>query len=680
MRAVLTLTLLLSFHLNAQVSDDARLDEFAENTIPVTEDNAEKSESLEPYTELRAHAIDLNSATPERLRALNMLSEIQIANFMHHRQVHGKLISVYELQTIDGFDVNTINRLKPLIIVNDPSLQINKDLLTRIKSESESYFLLRYDQVIQKKKGFTSAASENHRFDGPPGRIVWRYRMTRPGDFSFGITGENDAGEKFRWDPSNKKYGFDHVAFHLQLQNKGIIRNLILGDFQAQFGQGLVWGGGIGFGKGAETVINTRRPNVGFLPYTSAYEGGNLRGVATTIDLGRYLRVSGMFSRNSRDASIESDGEEETVTSLQSAGLHRNASELAKRKSTHETISGVVLQYERNLFSAGITFQDVRFESPVFPAKRVYNYHVFTGKQNQNAGAFLNFSRNNFTFFNEMASTLPGGMALTHGVLMSLSNRIDVSVLYRRFDKNYQSFYSHAFAESSRPQNESGFYWGFKCRLPTRLTYSGYFDMFQFPGLRYRVYSPSFGNEWFSRLQWQPSRTTTAFVQIRGETKWRNDSPASETVYVLRKYSKTNFWISLEYQPYAGLRMKTRFQGSTFRMGERRTSGYAMLQDAVYRRGKVTLTGRYALFHTEDFDNRQYVFENDVWLSFSMPAYYGVGMRSYAMIQYKINRTYAVWLRYSHTRYLDRDKIGSGADEIEGDTQNDVKFELRIKF
>lgn len=680
MKSVLIVAVLLPMTLMAQVNDEVSLDTFVENNIPSTEDDTEKSETVENYSEMLSHAIDLNSVSRERLRVLNVLTEPQIEALIRHREVNGKLISFYELQSIDGFDTNTINRLRPLVVVNDPSTRVNKDLINRIRSESENYFLLRYDQALQKRKGFTTAAPAHHRFVGTAGRMVWRFRSFRPGDFSFGITGEKDPGEQLTWSTKERQYGFDHLGFHLQLQNKGAIRNLVVGDFQAQFGQGLIWGGGIGFGKGAETVVNTRRPNVGFLPYTSAYEGGNLRGIASTVELSPRISISTAISRNRRDASVQSNETNESVSSLQSTGLHRNISELEKRKTITETISGVVLQYEFQQVTAGLNFQTVKLEAPLIPAQRVYNYHSFRGSANHNAGVFLNFSHNNFTFFNEVASTWKGGMAYSHGVLISLSNRFDVSAVFRHFAKNYQSFYANAFGESARPQNEAGVYWGFRYKFPRRLTYSGYFDLFRFPGLRYRVYAPSTGYEWLGRLQWQPSKTTAAFVQVRRESKWRNVSAVDETLYTLNKYAKTNFWISLDYQPYPGLRLKTRFQGSTFNLGGTTTNGYAMLQDIAYRKGKTVVTARYAIFNTEDFDNRQYVFENDVWLSFSMPAYYGVGVRKYVMVQYKINRTYTLWLRYSDTRYLNRDKIGTGPDEIEGDRQNDIKFEFRIKF
>ncbi|MFI5135500.1 MAG: hypothetical protein ACHQD9_06580, partial [Chitinophagales bacterium] len=58
---------------------------------------------------------------------------------------------------------------------------------------------------------------------------------------------------------SIRAYGFCHCAIsllhlclrrYLQVQNKGKIKNLIIGDFQNQFGQGLTLGGAFAMGKG----------------------------------------------------------------------------------------------------------------------------------------------------------------------------------------------------------------------------------------------------------------------------------------------------------------------------------------------------------------------------------------------------------------------------------------------
>ena len=105
----------------------------------------------------------------------------------------------------------------------------------------------------------------------------------------MGFTAEKDPGEKIQWSPSTRYYGADYFSYHLQLQNKGKLKNLILGDYQTQFGQGLMLGGVLGMGKGGETITTIRRSNIGLLPYTSAYEGGAMRGIGFTVKATEHL-------------------------------------------------------------------------------------------------------------------------------------------------------------------------------------------------------------------------------------------------------------------------------------------------------------------------------------------------------------------------------------------------------
>jgi hypothetical protein len=92
------------------------------------------------------------------------------------------------------------------------------------------------------------------------------------------------------------------------------------------------------------------------------------------------------------------------------------------------------------------------------------------------------------------------------------------------------------------------------------------------------------------------------------------------------------------------------------------------------------VSGRYALLDTDDWDNRLYLYEQDVWLAYSLPAYDGVGVRKILVVEFKANRTFTFWLRYAQTRYTDRKEIGSGMDQILGDTRNDLKLQVRIRF
>src|SRR5437868_9579791 len=71
--------------------------------------------------------------------------------------------------------------------------------------------------------------------------------------------------------------------------------------------------------------------------------------------------------------------------------------------------------------------------------------------------------------------------------------------------------YSNAIAESSIPQNESGMYWGWKYSFSKKYSLAGYFDLFSFPWLRYRSYSPTEGSEWLVRSEEHTSELQSRF-------------------------------------------------------------------------------------------------------------------------------------------------------------------------
>jgi hypothetical protein len=86
------------------------------------------------------------------------------------------------------------------------------------------------------------------------------------------------------------------------------------------------------------------------------------------------------------------------------------------------------------------------------------------------------------------------------------------------------------------------------------------------------------------------------------------------------------------------------------------------------------------MFDTESFDARIYSFENNALYVFSVPAYFYTGSRAYALIRYTFLRRCDLWVRYATSIFANRDSIGSGPEEITGNTRSDITVQLRVKF
>jgi hypothetical protein len=671
--------LLLSIQLTVAQSLSEEENDIAEDVLSLNENDEHDGQSFEQLSQLLNHRRDINSITVAELRALPFLTDVQIDELVRHRESSGEILSPYELQVLDHFDEATIRSLLKVVSWKPPSERMDKSVVNRLVNESDRYLMMMSSLNLQRKAGF-KGDGDGKEFHGSRLRTMCRFRSSKPGDFSTGFTLELDEGESFKWKPKQKQFGTDHVSAHLQLLNKGRVKNLIAGDFQYQAGQSLVWGGASGFGKGAETITTTRKAHAGLMPYTSAYESGYLRGAAVTIKLSKRIDITALYSNTYRDASRSPlNDDDPIISSIVTTGLHRSDNELSKRKQLHERIAGATATYAAADLNAGVNFQHVSYSIPIRRKANPYNQHSFQGQSNTNAGAFFFWTHHNVTAFGEVAKTVNGGTAYLGGALLSLGRNIDVALLHRNYSPHYQPFFANAFSESTLPQNERGIYWGWKFKITRRISLGGYFDMFEFPWLKFRTYAPTTGLEWLARLSWQPNRKTLVYVQARDERKSRNTED-TDVVYKVAHVVKRNYWISIEHEILPSLKMKSRLQWTTFTQGAQTTSGFLLYHDIAAHVNKFMITARYAVFDTDSYDNRMYAYENDVWLSFSIPAYFGKGVRQYLMVQYKFNRSFTVWLRYGYTRYHGVDHIGSSVDEIPGSVKSDVKLEVRYAF
>src|ERR1700710_68486 len=78
------------------------------------------------------HKINLNGAEERDLQDLQLLSALQIQNFFSYQKFFGKFLSIYELQAIPDWDIETIKSLLPYVMVRDNS-SINETIFQRLQ-------------------------------------------------------------------------------------------------------------------------------------------------------------------------------------------------------------------------------------------------------------------------------------------------------------------------------------------------------------------------------------------------------------------------------------------------------------------------------------------------------------------------------------------------------------------
>ncbi|MBH8567895.1 helix-hairpin-helix domain-containing protein [Hymenobacter sp. BT584] len=646
--------------------------------------------------------INLNTATREELRSLLLLNENQITTLLNHRQANGDLLSVYELQSIEGYDLRTINRILPFVSVQAGGANSNRGTLwQRIAREDNNALYLRYERVLQQRQGYTPPTlyqgQPTTRYLGSADKMLIRYRVSHTKDFSVGFSMEKDAGEPLVWNPKNGQFGADYVSAHLLLQERGKLKALALGDYQLQFGQGLLLSSGLGVGKGAETITTLRRSSVGVRAYSSLLENSFFRGGAATYQLAPTVQATGFVSHKNVDANLQQSQDslaqyDEFTSGLLYTGFHRTASEIANRHRLAETVGGGNATYtsrDGNL-AIGATGVFTHYGTPILKRPEPYNHFEFSGRDNLALSLNYSYVYRNFLLFGETARSTGGGLGTVNGLLASLGSSVDAALLVRHYDADFHTLYGNAFSENTRNINETGVYIGLKVRPVARWEISAYYDQFRFPWLRYRASAPTDGHDALVRVAYSPTKTSLLYVQLRQRLKPRDlastdllNFDPTRALPLPGEQLRQSILVYYNTAISPQLELRTRMQALRLRDddGLAWRSGYVLAQDVGYQFNRtLKLTGRYSIFDADDYDSRQYVYEQDVLLAVSVPALYGQGTRVYGIAEIRVNRAMTLWLRYAETRYRHQDVVGTGLESIQGSVRGEVKAQLRVKF
>jgi len=668
--------------LHAQAKREFDLQNFVEKRINDQEVGLNFEELYERLLLAYETPLDINQIDKQGLINLGLLSSHQIQAFLNYRTAIGKLNTLYELLYVTGFDLETVNDLQPFITLSWKG-QDHKPLLQRILTERNNYFILRHERVLEAKRGYSNKNTPNQdSYFGTPDKLYLRYRVSKPGDFSFGFTTEKDAGESLKWDSSNRSFGMDFWSGHAMLQKQGKWKKIVVGDYQIQLGQGLTFGSGFSTGKGSETINTLEIASIGITPYTSVVEGGFMRGLATTYALNSKVSTTVFVSSLNQDANIteSSENSENNFSSVQLTGLHRTQGELENKHQVNEKIYGIELGYhpdERNTFGVIGAFN--RYSIPIQRKDQAYNLFEFSGKRNFNLSIYGNTYLQGINFFGEVAISKSHGMGGLIGFSAHLFERMQFGFVLRNYHQDFHSIRGSAFGENSRNINETGAYWGLKYKLNRKFSLSAYYDSFRFHWLKFRVDTPSKGNDFLLRFNFKPNSTTTTYLQIRGKNKDENVS-LDDNSKVVATGRKLQYLINTRYKVTNTLSFQTRIQWSSFNLSDKLTNGYAIIQDLNYRLSDLNISLRHAIFDTEGQQNRQYAYERDVLYAFSVRGYSGQGIRNYLLLNYQISPQINIWARIARTTFYDRNEIGTGLETIDGNKRTVIKFQIRYKI
>ena len=199
------------------------------------------------YEALSRSPLPLNSASAARMRASGLLSTYQIAVILDARERGGSILSISELALLDGFSEPLARALSSFISLDAASLGMRKQPLQQSLTLGGTF------------KAASGESSSNFRF---------KYLCSKSGRWEAGVR-NSSAGLAY--------YGRRHLS------------KLIVGDFNARFGQGLVmWSG---FSLSGLSANLSRNPT-GVSASHSYSSSSALRGAASEWTFGQRNRLS----------------------------------------------------------------------------------------------------------------------------------------------------------------------------------------------------------------------------------------------------------------------------------------------------------------------------------------------------------------------------------------------------
>ena len=252
----------------------------------------------ERYRHLADHPLDLNACTRSAMLSSGLFSPFQAASLLDRRMRDGDILSYTELGYTDGFTPELARALSHFVVLRSrnppgkPSVpQLHASLLLRTScSGSSSVPAAR--AALQTAAAHSTSGANSTASGKNPSAATSSSASGKDDPFSgsaaFGIKtaisleGRLDAFWSARKSYSDRTFGPGTIS--LAIYGKSIPGRILLGDYSARFGQGLLlWSG---FSIAGFSSVQSFRRNASGLSASSSFTR-TLHGIGLDLTLGR---------------------------------------------------------------------------------------------------------------------------------------------------------------------------------------------------------------------------------------------------------------------------------------------------------------------------------------------------------------------------------------------------------
>ena len=633
-------------------------------------------DSYELLEQLAAHPLDLNCCTREDLERLPFLSAQQVMDLQEYLYHYGPMRSLGELRMVRSLDYQQLSLLPFFVYVSG---EADMPLSNRFPRLDSLLHRGKHTVMGTLRIPFYERKGDQNGYLGYPYRHTLRYELSSSNRLRLGFVAAQDAGEPLF--AKGNSQGYDIYSYYLQLHRLGRIDNLIVGKYKLSAGMGLVLGQSFQLGKLAtlqslgRTVQTTR-------PHASRSESDYFLGAATSVSLlGRphinqgksssRLLLSAFASYRPIDATLTKTGDAQTLIT---SGYHRTPLEMQKKDNTHIAAGGTRVNYRKGGLRLGATAVFSRLDRSLQPQRQtLFRRYYAHGQHFLNMSVDYAYLHHRLSLTGETATDSHGAMATANALSWQPSARLGLMALQRFYSYRYTSLYGHGFGESSRTQNESGIYLGATWNPLAYLRLQGYADYAWFPWARYGVSQSSEAWDFLVQGTWQRNRWT---LLLRHRSRMRQKDNEKKTALVANDSHQERFSIAYSANAWT---LKTQVDVSHI-SSPQTERGWLLSQHVAWTIPRIQLNGMAALFNTDSYQCRIYVYERQLQHEFYFPTYYGHGLRLGIQGRVELTSRLRLSARLGYTNYFDRSVIGSNLQQIAHSHQTDLDLQLRWQF
>lgn len=639
--------------------------EAVEDLIQEQEEESDNSSAYEVIEEQLNNPVNLNTAEISELLSVPYLDLNTANKILEYRQKFGPFFSTNELYSVKEISPEIIPRILPFLTVSYESMETEKeeDLFGRVAGNSDLNIRSRAAKDLQ-----TRDAYKENKFEGSGFKYYNRFIGDYQRRYQFGVLTEKDPGEK-RFD--------EFTSFFLSVKDIGVLKNLLIGDYMIEGGQGITLWSPYGFSKGSEAVFPVKKYGKNIKAYKSTDENRFFRGAAGEIMLGNFS-FTAFYSKNKFDANIDSSSY--SISSTPLTGFHRTDNEQLKRKKAEEILIGAKADYSSDFKTTGINLNigalyfNSKFSYP-FMHSSVYD---ITGNKFNYSSVYYDFYYHSINLFGEVSYNGISAASI-NGLIISVSKDFSFITSIRNYPRNYYSLHGAALAEASG-KNEVGFYSGIRWKTKIGII-NFYYDQFKFPYAGYRVPLPAGGSEFLLSLHSKPLPKFETKIRIKHENK--ETAGSLDLSKIMVDQIKKSLRLDLIYTASRKIRIKGRFEINNFSIGKLSLNeqGILFFQDLrLSLFAKVTFSSRIIFFKTDSFNSAVYGYENDLQGISTNSALYGEGVKWYFVLKYKPVNSMAVSCKYSEVYKPEEKFLYSGDEKIPGNLDNKLSVQLDFNF